>query len=831
MLKDAIIGRLSSMKSPRTRTVAMVIAVFAIGFLVRGCFGQHEAVPTSNDTAGAVSSPAVWTCSMHPQIRSPKPGKCPICGMDLIPVKEGGGTQGPRTFVVTKESAALMNIQTVPVERKFVDAKIRMVGKVAYDETRLAYITAWVPGRLDKLYVDYTGIRVNEGDHMVYLYSPELISAQEELRQAKKTSESFADSSGAGKTALATLQASRERLRLWGLTPEQIATAEGGDFSDHITIYAPIGGTVIQRNGQEGMYVDTGMRIYTLADLDEMWVMFDAYESDLPWIRYGQHVVFTTEAYQGEQFEGMIVFIDPFLDPKTRTAKVRVNVSNTDGKLKPEMFVRGIVRSRIAEGGRVADPALVGKWMCPMHPEIVRGDPGNCPLCGMKLATATELGYVPEDELESAKPLVIPVTAALTTGTRAVVYVQLPDADKPTFEGRVIELGPRAGDYYIVHNGLSEGELVVVNGNFKIDSALQILAKPSMMLPGDGAIAGEHAAVGGDTNIGHEQLAAVPEFLEQLAGVYRAYLPLQESLAADDPGAAKVAAVTVTEALKAVDMKLLEGETHIVWMPMATAIDENLAAISTAADLDAMRSFFAALATQLTEALRTFGLKGGPPAYLIHCPMALDGKGADWLQKDTTINNPYLGVAMPGCGDVVEQIEPAAAPSPKADASTVLPFDSVAPAFQEQLAGIYRAYLPLQAALAADGLEAARAAVPPMDAALKTVDMKLLEGEGHMAWMPLAKAMEDGLDAMTKAADLEAIRRIFEPLATNLTQAIHQFGLKDGPPAYVLHCPMAFEGKGADWLQQDDTVRNPYFGAAMPGCGNVVEKIEPVVAP
>ena len=590
---------------------------------------------------------------MHPQIRAPKPGLCPICAMDLIPVEAGDGALAPRTFATTKESAALMNIQTRPVERRFVDADVRMVGKVAYDETRLAYITAWVPGRLDKLYVDYTGVHVHEGDHMVYLYSPELISAQEELRQAKRTAASLTGDTAAGRTAQATLEAARERLRLWGLTPEQIATAETGEFSDHITIYAPVGGTVIERNGREGMYVDTGTRIYTLADFDQMWVMFDAYESDLPWLRYGQRVQFTTEAYQGEAFEGMIVFIDPFLDPETRTAKVRVNVENMDGKLKPEMFVRGVVHSRVAGGGRVMDPALTGKWVSPMHPEIVQDEPGDCPVCGMDLVPAEELGYVAEDELEDAKPLVIPVTAALTTGKRAVVYVQVADGEQPAFEGREIQLGPRAGDYYIVREGLSEGERVVVNGNFKIDSALQILAKPSMMLPE------ESVEADGEDATPMVNYDAPPPFREQLAAVYKAYLPLQEALAGDDPDAAKAAAGKTVEAMESVNMKLLEGGAHMAWMPLATAMKDNLGVISAAAGLDPMRAHFEPVATALEQAIRQFGIQGGPPVFVAHCPMALDGKGANWLQQGSEISNPYYGATMLRCGDIVEQVESA----------------------------------------------------------------------------------------------------------------------------------------------------------------------------
>ncbi len=254
---------------------------------------------------------------------------------------------------------------------------------------------------------------------------------------------------------------------------------------------------MIEKLKQEGDRVRTGDRIYTVADLSHLWVQMDAYESDLAWLRYGQKVEFTTEAYPGEVFKGKIAFIDPVLNKETRTVKVRVNVSNEDGRLKPEMFVRAVVQSRVASGGRILDASLAGKWISPMHPEIVKDEPGNCDICGMPLVRAETLGYVTAEPSDSAKPLVIPVSAALLTGTRAIVYVQVPDAEEPTYNGREIVLGPRAGDYYLVKAGLKEGELVVTNGNFKLDSALQISAKPSMMTPFGGGGGSGHNHGGG----------------------------------------------------------------------------------------------------------------------------------------------------------------------------------------------------------------------------------------------------------------------------------------------------------------------------------------------
>jgi Cu(I)/Ag(I) efflux system membrane fusion protein len=279
---------------------------------------------------------------------------------------------------------------------------------------------------------------------MVYLYSLELLTAQQELIQSLKRVQNLERSgvSSIRETARHTVDASREKLRFLGLTKRQITHIEKQEKpSNHTTIYSPISGVVIHKNGLEGMYLKTGDRIYTIADLSQVWVKLDAYESDLSWIRNEQEVEFETEAYPGENFKGKIAFIDPFLNTKTRTVKVRVNVPNSEGKLKPEMFVRAVV-SVVADAG----------------------------------------------EVES--PLVIPSSAPLITGKRAVVYVEVP-GKKGTYQGREIVLGPRVGGYYLVREGLSEGELVVVNGNFKIDSAIQILAKPSMMSPEESGLAAE----------------------------------------------------------------------------------------------------------------------------------------------------------------------------------------------------------------------------------------------------------------------------------------------------------------------------------------------------
>jgi len=463
----------------KIKIIISILIAFILGFVI------SKAVFNDSNLHEEQKQQQKWTCSMHPEIGLlPKPGKCPKCFMDLVPVDSSGGA-GSGEISFSEDALKLMEVQTTLVERKFVEAQIRMAGKVDYDETRLKHITAWVGGRIDRLYVDFTGTQVIKDDHMVYLYSPDLISAQAEFLQAAKSVQNIKpDSSELIKRSIrATLEAASGKLRLLGLTEKQIETIKKtGQPTDHITINAPIGGIVIDKHVTEGAYIQTGTKIYTIADLSQLWVQLDAYESDMMWIRYGQEVEFTTEAYPGEVFKGRISFISPTVDPKTRTIKVRLNVSNPEEKLKPEMFVRAVVRSKIASGGKVMAADMAGKWICPMHPSIVKEKDDKCDICGMDLVTTESLGYVKAD-LPTQAPLVIPTTAALITGKRAVVYVRKPNAERPTFEGREVVLGPRAGDYYLVKEGLVEGEVVVSKGNFKIDSALQIQAKPSMMNP------------------------------------------------------------------------------------------------------------------------------------------------------------------------------------------------------------------------------------------------------------------------------------------------------------------------------------------------------------
>jgi len=618
-------------------TVIVAIVAFSLGGLLLSGGNPNESMAADNghstENASKSEEPTLWTCSMHPQIKLPNPGKCPICFMDLIPLEtgHGGDELDPNQIRMSETAVKLAEIQTTPVKRAFAERTVRMVGKLNYDETRVSYITAWVPGRLDKLFIDYTGARVSKGDHMVHMYSPELISAQEELLQAKKAVSALNNTKSTilKSTANETLRSAREKLRLYGLSKNQIDSIEKGNTPmEHLTITAPAGGVVVHKEAKEGMYVTTGTRIYTIADLSRLWVMLQAYESDLPWLREGQHVKFTSPSFPGETFDAVIDFIDPVVDQKTRTVDIRAEVDNSDGRLKPEMFVSGKVQSTIDSKGIVNKP----------------------------------------EKAENA-PLVIPASAPLITGKRAVVYVQVPDSEGVVFEGREIALGPRAGDYYVVKGGLSEGEKVVTNGAFKIDSELQIQAKPSMMSPKDDLPIAEHRQVEPvrdemtvelDTTAymagTAKRLDDCEEAQVALTPVYESYLNTQMALANDDLSSAKASYHNLMQAIDKVDMSLFKNKSHTRWMKISQKLKAAAERGSSAENIEDARDAFFYASKSAIELHDTFGHSGDTPLYLTFCPMARDHTGAYWLQTENIVWNSFYGEAMLRCGEIKQEL-------------------------------------------------------------------------------------------------------------------------------------------------------------------------------
>ncbi len=640
-------------------TIGLILIAFFLGLWIPN--GDSTAKVATNNESHS-SETQVWTCSMHPNVQLPESGQCPICFMDLIPLESESGSLQPNQLSMSESAMKLASIETIPAAYGIAKMEIHLSGKVEYDESRIRNITAWVPGRLERMFVDYTGITVNKGDHMMELYSPEVYTAQEELIQARKLVESSSGQSAFGqKNVKATLAASREKLRLMGLLDKQIKKIESSESPTNlITVYSPMTGVVIQKNGVEGAYVKTGTNIYTIADLSRVWVIFDAYESDLPWLAFGQNVTFSAEAIPGETFKGHIAFIDPVLDAKTRTVKVRMNVQNPDGLIKPGMFVQGTIQATLDGDGKAINPELANKWICPMHPEVVRDQKGDCEVCGMDLVKSESMGLI-NTSGQKQENLLIPASAVLKTGNRAIVYVQIPGTD-PTFEGREVVLGSRVGDQYIVKYGLKEGELVVRKGNFKIDSAMQIAAKPSMMNP-----------AGGSSGRGHNHGGSMPSkqiqtmenyestapFQKAKSLIIDAYFISQAALVKDDFKESKTALFAMNIVLSATIPKsfdLSEKATE-KWNEIRDKLISDTEHAQHWKSIDEVRLSFNGVSQSMLVLEQFFGHESEESYYEIFCPMAFNKTGASWLSKEKDVNNPYFGASTLKCGEVKREFD------------------------------------------------------------------------------------------------------------------------------------------------------------------------------
>ena len=524
-----------------------------------------DALATAKQGVATGADMEYWTCSMHPDVRKTEPGDCPKCGMKLIPKYFGSDEPGIRPIAPTpprsrahmpkapklwymctmpecgdtgsddpnsrcpvcgmKREPVMLNtgsedtdeaeialserarrlaeLATEPVVRRHLHKRIRTVGKVTYDETRRKMVSAWTSGRIDRLFADFTGMMVSKADHLVEIYSPELVSAQEELLQALRASDAMkADSlESSRRRAEELIVSAQQKLELLGITARQVdELKQTGKAATHLVVHAPLGGTIVRKWAMEGMYVKTGDPLYQIADLTQVWLLLDVYEADLPWIMPFQDVKVTAQSLPGEEFYGQIVFVDPLVDKTTRTIKVRVNVPNPNRRLKPEMFVTAEIDVAVGEGGRAATPDARGTYACPMHPWETADTLVICPICEMDMVPVESIPGHPAPRAAVAV-LSVPGEAVMQTGRRSLVYIETAPG---VYRGVEVRVGPAAQDEtgrrcYPVLDGLSEGQKVVTRGNFVIDSQMQIAGKPSLFNPrGIGAAPkhhhGEHGA-------------------------------------------------------------------------------------------------------------------------------------------------------------------------------------------------------------------------------------------------------------------------------------------------------------------------------------------------
>lgn len=581
-------------------TIKIIItAIIAIGIgLAAGYFifggHQHSTSPaekmvTDNaEESGNDTEEQIWTCSMHPQVRQNEPGLCPMCEMDLIPL-ESNTSNDPLVLQMTQEAVKLANIQTTIIgnEESAAGRTIRLSGKVQADERLASSQVAHVPGRIEKLYVTFTGEQVNKGRKLADLYSPELITAQRELLEALKLKD----------LNPGLVEAARNKLRFWKIGPDAIKAIEDkGTIQEIFPLYAQESGTVTNRRVSVGDYVKQGQPLFDLMNLGKVWVLFDAYEEDLGSVAVGNWIEFTTPSIPEKVYRSRITFIDPMINPTTRVAALRTEVSNPRGLLKPEMLVSGILQKK----------------------------------------------------QESKQQLSVPKSAVLWTGKRSVVYVKVPDMEIPSFQFREVELGEGLGNSYQILKGLEPGEEVVTYGSFTIDAAAQLNNQVSMMNK-------EVQIKKDESGIPNYQAETPDDFKQQLHDLADAYILLKDALVATDPIAASTKAADIATQLDKIDMTLLEGEAHLYWMGQYNALQAHSNKLVELTDVEEQRQQFVFISDALIATIKAFGTIG-EDLFIQYCPMAIGNQGANWIAAEQQILNPYFGDKMLKCGTVKGQL-------------------------------------------------------------------------------------------------------------------------------------------------------------------------------
>ena len=565
--------------------IITALAGLGAGYLI---FGRQAVEHTNHEThQGKISVVnETWTCSMHPQIRQEESGDCPLCGMDLIPLDPSSSSDNPLVLEMTREAVKLASIQTMPVGTAGQERTktISLTGKVQTDERLTASQVAHIPGRIEQLFVTFTGEPIKKGQKMATIYSPELISAQQEVLEALKWKE----------TRPQLLNAARNKLRYWKVPEKTIKQLEETkEIQTTITLFTDQSGIIQKRRVSVGDYVKEGTALFDVVSLDRVWILFDAYEEDLSIIRLGDKVEYTLSAFPDHTFKTSISFIDPAINPQSRVAALRAEVSNARGILKPEMLVRGTLKSR---------------------------------------------AHAPKGAMS------VPKTAVMWTGTRSVVYVEIPEATVPSYEFREITLGDAIGSEYIILDGFMPNERIVVNGAFMIDAAAQLNNMASMM--------NRNVQQTGIERSIPDYSDQVPQaFRKQLMQVVSKYLPLKDALVATNADEAVQAGNQLFVTLADIDMSLLNGSAYHYWVESQEALKAHGKKLIEGNTIEYQREQFSFFSNILVEVLTAFGTSGNP-LYLQHCPMALNNEGADWLSAEEAILNPYFGDEMLTCGTV-----------------------------------------------------------------------------------------------------------------------------------------------------------------------------------
>lgn len=530
----------------KIKSIIIITLTLLLGMWLGGMFfssDSHEGHNHSENQTENVETNKIWTCSMHPQIRQPSPGLCPICGMDLIPLEDDDLEGGePNEIKMSSAAIQLANIQTMVITKNSAKKELRLNGKVEADERYVFTQTSHVGGRVEELLVNYTGEYVKKGQVIAYIYSPALVTAQEELFEAMKVREMQPE----------LYEATIKKLKNWKLSDWQIEELiKSKETVEHFPILSDLDGVVVSKLVNLGEHLMAGSPLFKVADLSKLWVLFDIYERDMALVKTGNKIEFSVHSLPGETFEGNISFIEPVINPKTRVAKARIDFDNRGYKLKPEMFVTG------------------------------------------------ELEGVISRDLDM---LTIPKSAVMWTGERSIVYVKTRSDNGISFIAREVILGVSLGSEYVLKSGVEEGEEVASYGTFSIDAAAQLVGKHSMMNKGAG---GKKSSEDLESIFEHNDDIRREEKIE-VVRVIRKYLLLKESLVNDREDYSNLANDIIKQILATKESNL-RGDNYKYWDKKKESIIGGLKLIRGSEDIEKARKFFEGVSKEMAFLSKYFG--------------------------------------------------------------------------------------------------------------------------------------------------------------------------------------------------------------------------------
>lgn len=569
-------------------------------------WASRRSAHTPADDASGTSPRRIlfYQSAMHPWIKSDTPGKCTICGMDLTPVFEGESSLDlePGMVSLPPTSITVIHVRSTHLQRGTLVRRLRVAGTIEPDETRRRILPAYVAGRIEELHVNFTGAEVTAGQPLARFYSPALLEAERQFLALARHG-----SVPAPGDADLLRQSALQRLRQLGLTEPQILALPGKDPAEHGTeLLAPMGGTVLERFVLAGQSVAEGDPLLEIADLSTLWFRFDVYERDLPWIRVGQEVELTLPALPGQTLRAPVRFVDPNLDPRTRSAKARAELDNP--VIDPP-HARRLLHSQLYADARV--------------------------------------------RIEIPDILLIPRAAVLSPDGRPRAYLDHGDG---TYERRDLRLGRVGDDHYEVLAGLDEGDRVVLNGNLLIDAQAQL--NQSLDAAHDHAAASPPEAAG-ETRPPPPPQSLPPELLPPLLQFLAHADSVRAALAADDLAAFLEARQPLSAAAAALREHLADAGPWRPWVDPVLATAD----IPPAASLPAARGAYfpfsqalVALAMALREGETEFAT-----LRIYRCPMTADAfpgapRRTEWLQLAPPLRNPWFGAEMLECG--VEVVTP-----------------------------------------------------------------------------------------------------------------------------------------------------------------------------